>query len=113
MIESLNNKHRMVNSSLAHRVIELHDDGYELDFRLAGEREIVCLQDNRKFGFRDVLVKIIDQVFDYMSNTYKYVHTIDTCCGCKGLLVIESIVIPDESLAQHLTETYFRSQLSA
>jgi len=88
-------RHRMVNSSLAHRIIELHSNGYDLDFDSVSEWEIICLQDHRIFSLKEVSVKIIDQVFDEISRSYKYIHTVDTACNRKGLLIIESIVIAD------------------
>jgi hypothetical protein len=36
-------------------------------------------------------VRIVDQVFDYISHSYKYIHTVETACGVRGLLVIEGI----------------------
>ena len=67
-----------------------------MDFYPASEKEIICLQDDRNFYIEEVSLKVIDQVFDEISQSYKYIHTIDTGYNCKGLLIIESIVIADE-----------------
>jgi hypothetical protein len=89
---------RKVNCLLTKKVIELHSLGYEFDFRLLNKQEVICLQDDRKYHSSNTQVKVIDQVFDFLSHSYKYIHTVDTGCGTKGLLIIEGIYICGQNI---------------
>lgn len=80
-----------VNSRLTDKVIQLHNNGFEVDFSLLNKATLVCLQDNRCFYNQQACVRLIDQVFDFISHSYKYIHTVETSCGTKGLLIIEGI----------------------
>ncbi|MDB5023414.1 MAG: hypothetical protein JWP78_1169 [Mucilaginibacter sp.] len=80
-----------INRSITKKVIELHNSGYVFDFLIADSLEIICLQDNRYFLFENVLIKIVDQGYDLLSRSYKYIHTIETYCGDKGLLLNDAI----------------------
>jgi hypothetical protein len=82
---------RKLNSSLTNKVIELHNTGYDHDFQLQGQQQILCLQDNRLFNFDNVLIRLIDQGYDNLSHSFKYLHTIDTGCGQKGILMAGKI----------------------
>ena len=84
---------RKLNSSLTNKVIELHNTGYDQDFQLQGQKHLLCLQDNRLFNFDNVLVRLIDQGYDNLSHSFKYIHTIDTGCGQKGILLTSKIAI--------------------
>jgi len=81
-----------INSQLTRRIIDLHDQGYGLDFGINQCRGIVCLQDNREFGLAGVQVRIVDQVYDQFSHSYKYIHTIQTSCGEQGLLIADTFI---------------------
>jgi hypothetical protein len=65
---------------LKQRIIELHDKGYELDFRIIEGEKIACLQDSTEFDISDISIKIIDQGFDCLSYVYKYIPTVDSGC---------------------------------
>ncbi|MES2425330.1 MAG: hypothetical protein V4560_00095 [Bacteroidota bacterium] len=79
-----------INSVLSEKVIELHERGYEFDFRLIGTRNILCLQNNLSYSFTDALVTKSEENFDELTGTYKQIYTVDTCCGIRGLLVVET-----------------------
>ena len=81
---------RVVNRSLTYRVIELHKKGYTIDF-FVRNKQLLCLQDNLNFGLGDVYIKVIDKVYDHFTHRFKYIHTIDTCNGEKGVMIIDSI----------------------
>ena len=82
---------RITNCLLTKKIIDLHKQGYTYDFHVINQDEIVCDQDNSTHYLRCVMIRIIDQCYDVMSHTYKYVHTIDTPCGYKGLLITNKI----------------------
>ena len=86
----LHNRKKM-NSTIAKRVIELQGQGYLFDFMSLGKQKFVCLQDSVCFQSPDVSIKLIDQVYDYFSNCYKYIHSVETSTGHKGLLLEEGI----------------------
>jgi hypothetical protein len=82
---------RRVNSSLTKRVIELHGKGYDHDFLAAGKQHLLCLQNNQNFTVNDVNIKVIDQAYDHLTRSFKYIHTIVTCNGERGVLITEGI----------------------
>jgi len=91
-INRLKTGNRRINGSLTKRVIELHHYGYISDFQILDDHRLFCMQDNRFIPVEDVTVKVIDQCYDKLSHTFKYIHTIETCCGEKGLLLAEAIL---------------------
>jgi hypothetical protein len=84
-------KVRKLNSSMTNKVIELHNTGYDHDFQLQGQQHVLCLQDNRLFNCDNVLIRLVDQNYDNLSHSFKYLHTIDTGCGQKGILLTGKI----------------------
>lgn len=82
---------RKLNYSLTRRVIELHRKGYDYDFLLLADQQLLCLQNNSNFKVADVSISVIDQGYDQLSRTFKYVHTIDTGNGERGVLIAEGI----------------------
>lgn len=80
-----------LNRSLTQRVIELHNDGYDQDFLMTGGQHLLCLQNNEDFLLRDVYIKVIDQAYDQLTKSFKYIHSIDTPNGEKGVLVTDTI----------------------
>lgn len=82
---------RLVNKELTHRLIKLHANGYDLDFCMTCNDYLICVQNQEQFICESIIIKVVDQVFDFITNSYKYVHTVDTACGCKGIMVMEGI----------------------
>jgi len=91
MMESMTVKARKVNGSITNKVIELHNDGYIFDFLILDQLEVLCLQDNKRIPREHVLVKVQGQGYDLFSHTFKYIHTIETTCGKRGLLLTEQV----------------------
>jgi hypothetical protein len=82
-----------VNGNLTRKVIMLHNQGYDCDFLITIDKRILCLQDNRSFSIGEIFIKIIDLCFDEISRSYKYIHTVETCYGDKGILIDSCICI--------------------
>lgn len=82
---------RITNCSLTKKIIRLHNSGYTHDFSVVSNNQIVCLQDNCKHCFIHVIINVVDQCYDVMSHSFKYIHTIETPCGCRGLLMADKI----------------------
>ncbi|MBL4678375.1 MAG: hypothetical protein JKY70_19560 [Mucilaginibacter sp.] len=76
--------------SLASCVIALHSLGYTEDFLPLSSNTLLCLQNNQNFSINDLYIKVIDRGFDAATNSYKYIHTIDTINGEKGLLIADA-----------------------
>ena len=85
-------KIRKRNNAITKRVIELQDQGYLYDFMYLGKEKFLCLQDSVCFYPPDVSIKLIDQAYDQFSNCYKYIHSVETASGYKGLLLEEAIL---------------------
>jgi hypothetical protein len=84
-------KLKKLNLLITNRIIELQQQGYLYDFTTVGKQRFLCLQDSVCFHAKDVSIKLIDQVYDQLSNSYKYIHAVETASGCKGLLLEEGI----------------------
>lgn len=82
---------RKLNGAITKRVIELHARGYDNDYLLQGV-QIICVQDNQAFALENVSVKVVDQGYDKLTKSFKYIHSIDTGNGEKGVMVTEVIV---------------------
>lgn len=80
-----------MNGSITKRVIELHNLGYDHDFQITGNRALLCLQNNENFPVDAVRIAVIDQGFDQLTQSYKYIHTIDTDSGERGMLMSDCI----------------------
>ncbi len=83
-------KPRKLNASITQRVIELHANGYEYDFLMLGSH-LLCVQNNQRFPVGAVDIKVVDQCYDKLSRSFKYLHVIETCSGEKGLMIVEAI----------------------
>ncbi|WP_288879932.1 hypothetical protein [Pedobacter panaciterrae] len=84
-------KRRLISPRLTFQIITLHENGYDLDFFL--EKETGQIKDEYGTSYNDFSSKLVDQCFDQLSGTYKYVHAVDTICGRKGLLIADEVFI--------------------
>ncbi|MBD1385927.1 hypothetical protein IDJ75_11600 [Mucilaginibacter rigui] len=74
------------------RLIELQAKGYDHDYLLEGAN-LVCVQDSHSLPLTSAWVKLIDQAYDRLSKTFKYIHSIDTGNGEKGVIIADAIII--------------------
>jgi hypothetical protein len=84
-------KTKKLNPTITSRVIDLHGKGYTDDFLPANDHTILCVQNSENFAVTDLYIKVIDQGFDQLTKSYKYIHTIETLNGDKGLLIADFI----------------------
>jgi hypothetical protein len=82
-----------MNSLLTRKVIDLHKKGYELDFVLEQPDRLICVQNNRLFESECLLVILVQQGFDKRSGKFKYIHTVETPYGDKGLLLSDCVFL--------------------
>ena len=82
----------MTNRSLTKKIIELQQLGYEQDFFKSDYDELICLQLDQRFPLDAVEIKLIDQQYDFMSHSFKYLHTVDTDSGQKGIALSNDIL---------------------
>lgn len=85
-------KNRKLNFSLTKRVIELHAKGYHFDYLVLHNGQLLCIQNSLAIPVNAVHINVIDQVYDQLSQSFKYIHTIDTGDGEMGVMVTEAIV---------------------
>jgi hypothetical protein len=83
---------KKLNSELTKWVISLHQNGYTDDFQVLNSGEIKCIQSSEHFAIKDLRVHLIDCNYDKLTNTYQYIHTIDTEAGLRGLLITSGIL---------------------
>ncbi len=86
-----NIRSKKLNSTITARVIDLHSQGYIDDFLPTPDKTFMCLQNSENYAITDLSIKVIDQGFDQLTKSYKYIHTIETINGDKGLLVADFI----------------------
>lgn len=87
-----------LSNALTNRVIDLHNQGYTDDFLPIKEQKVKCIQNSEDFSFDDLNIQVIDQCFDQLSNSYKYIHTIETINGNKGLLFADVALADAEAV---------------
>lgn len=90
-MNALKNSPRKLNNAITQQVIALHDKGYTNDFLPTANRTLLCVQDSIDFSVEDLDIQVIDQQFDQLSQTFKYIHTIEAINGSKGLLIADFI----------------------
>ncbi|MDB4999476.1 MAG: hypothetical protein JWP67_625 [Mucilaginibacter sp.] len=90
-MHSLKNAPHKLSNALTCKVIDLHDQGYINDFLPTSDHKLLCIQDCEDFSVEDIDIQVVDQQFDQLTNTYKYIHTIETINGSKGLMLTDFI----------------------
>ena len=85
---------RKLNGAITKRVIQLHALGYECDFLILGQG-LVCVQSNQNFPVYTVDINMVAKGYDQLSHSIKYIHTIDTGNGEKGVLLTDAIFTND------------------
>jgi hypothetical protein len=83
----------MTNAPLTKKIIALHEQGYEQDFQFAGDDLLICIQTNKYYDLTSVALRLEDQQYDHLSYSFKYLHTIETGNGEKGILLADGILI--------------------
>jgi hypothetical protein len=78
-----------LNVSLTKKVIELQEMGYDCDFLLLANGNLLCMQTNFNYPLSAVTIKRLENGYDLLSHSYKNVHTIETGNGEKGVLLSE------------------------
>lgn len=79
-----------LNVSLTNQVIELQEQGYDCDFLLLANGNLHCMQTNYNYPLSTVLIQRIDNGYDFFSQSYKNLHTIETGNGERGVLLSET-----------------------
>ncbi|WP_144914300.1 hypothetical protein [Mucilaginibacter frigoritolerans] len=74
------------------RLIELHGKGFDADFILLGNNYLMCLQNSNTFPYQSYSILLIDEVYDYLSESYKCIYAIEVFTGEKGVLLTDGIV---------------------
>ena len=78
-----------LNKSITRKVIELQELGYDCDFLLLANGNLLCIQTNRKYPIKSVSIETMEHGYDFFSQTYKHVHPIVTGYGESGVLLTE------------------------
>ena len=91
-MNSTESNNRKFNCSLTRKVIELHAKGYHYDFFVLGNRQLLCVQNNHAIPLASVHIEVVDQCYDQLSQSFKYIHTVDTGNGEMGVMVVATIV---------------------
>ncbi|WP_374950124.1 hypothetical protein [Mucilaginibacter sp.] len=84
-------KSRKLNFNLTRKVIELEDKGYCLDYMVL-KGQLLCVQNNQSIPVEAVHICVVDQGYDQLSSCFKYIHTVDTGNGEKGVMITDAII---------------------
>ena len=79
------------NQRITKRVIELHEKGYHMDFHYLNKESMLCLQDNNYFDISELAIMVVDQVYDQFTRSFKYIHTVETTSGYRGVLLCDMV----------------------
>jgi hypothetical protein len=80
-----------MNKALTKRVTELHNQGYDGDFSLNQNQQLVCVQNNHVFLKESIAIKLVDQIYDKLFNQYKYLYVVESDSGERGILLLNYI----------------------
>jgi hypothetical protein len=80
---------RKLYSELSRMVISLQARDYIFDFAFASSDSIICLQNNLSFLIAHIAMEEIYQVHNKIGEVWKFIYTVDTCCGYRGILMYE------------------------
>jgi len=86
----LNNK-RKVNGVITKHIIALHELGYVNDYHLANGHTVKCLQDETTLSTSMATIKLMSLAYDSLASSFKCLHTVETPCGVKGIMLLNSI----------------------
>lgn len=78
-----------INERITNKVIELQEKGFDLDFQFLGTKELICLQNNIIFGVDNVEIMVREQAYDQISHSQKFIHSVETFEGLRGILLSE------------------------
>lgn len=78
-----------INERMTDRIIELQERGFDMDFQYIGSRQVLCLQNNFIYGSDHLQIMAVEQTYDQFSNSRKYIHSVDTFEGLRGILLAE------------------------
>ncbi len=88
-----------LNSSLTRKVISLHQNGYTTDFFRINKEQLQCLQTGEMFRIGELQIYLIDCEYDLLTQSYQYIHTVETEIGYSGLLITNGIMPLNKRLA--------------
>lgn len=83
---------KKINAQITKRIIELQNNGYIYDFEGCSESAVVCIQNGYEFPESETSIKLIDLRHNEISKEFTYIHTIDTFCGYKGIILCNRIL---------------------
>ncbi len=80
---------RKVNHSLTRMIIDLHEKGYSSDFFKVEETLYAGMIPDYGFLLSTVHIQVLSLFYDPSVRKWKYVHTVETHTGVKGVLITE------------------------
>ena len=78
-----------INERITNKIIELQEKGFDLDFQILGTKELLCIQNNIVFGVDNIEILMREQAYDQISHSQKFIHSVETFEGLRGILLCE------------------------
>jgi hypothetical protein len=82
---------KIINSRLTGLIINLHERGYTEDFFFDGASPCLWMQQAEVVCYAEFTINIVNQCYDSLTNSYQYIHLVETPCGMKGLLISNNL----------------------
>jgi len=89
-VQQLSTSHRM-NKAITKKIIELQEQGFDLDFCLDQDKRLRCVQNNFWFAKEETAIRLVDLHYDQLTNKFIYIHSVETFSGYNGLILANSI----------------------
>ena len=77
------------NALLTSMIINLHAEGYTEEFSTEDTQTMLFPLSDPKACIPYFEILLINQVFDELSGSYKYIHANESDCGVRGLLLTD------------------------
>jgi hypothetical protein len=82
---------KKVNASITKQVTDLHKRGFGFDFCLTPDNCLYCVQNNHIYKREQICVELVNQGYDKLIGSFRYIHKVETDCGEKGILMLRTI----------------------
>ena len=80
-----------INPRLTELIIGLHEQGYTEDFFMEGQAIYLTAGEKQMNLCLPFTIKDIDEYYDSLNRKYRYVQTVETSCGIKGILISDVV----------------------
>ncbi|WP_162996265.1 hypothetical protein [Mucilaginibacter celer] len=89
--EEISDKYQ--NGLLTKMIIYLHEHGYTEDFCFSDRLNVISPLSDPAMIIPHFEILLINQVYDELTHSHKYIHAIASDCGMRGLLLADKCLL--------------------